>query len=267
MIIASEDVMYEKTIGWLINFGTGFRYLQDATPKSKIKGDGFIVSSISRFLERVDELGFTVTRRAAHRLVAFKDDIENSSEIKLSTEQAKQLRAIIRQLRPTLFAEANGTLAYIISERRYPVEKLLDDPGALFAADVFPALPELAQYDFGEGAKCLAFERPTAAAFHVLRATEAIPVHYYRQKVKQKRVQLMWGPIIASMRTKQKRFPEALLNHLDNIRVSFRNPTAHPEKTYDLDESQDLFSICIDVANRMVLDLKRDAEAKNTKGS
>jgi hypothetical protein len=45
-------------------------------------------------------------------------------------------------------------------------------------------------------------------------------------------------------------------NHLDNIRVSFRNPTQHPEAIYDIHEVQDLWSICVDVINRMVKILK-----------
>lgn len=46
-----------------------------------------------------------------------------------------------------------------------------------------------------------------------------------------------------------------LLDNLDNIRVSFRNPTQHPEKRYDIDEAQDLFNLCIEVVNRMAKDL------------
>jgi len=39
---------------------------------------------------------------------------------------------------------------------------------------------------------------------------------------------------------------------LDNIRRSFRNPTQHPDKIYDIQEVQDLFGLCIDAINRMI---------------
>lgn len=62
----------------------------------------------------------------------------------------------------------------------------------------------------------------------------------------------MWGPIVQDLRNKTKtRKHIALNNHLDNIRVSFRNPTQHPEALYDIHEVQDLLSVCIDVNNRM----------------
>jgi hypothetical protein len=97
-------------------------------------------------------------------------------------------------------------------------------------------------------------ELPTAAAFHILRATEDVLRHYYTRMVRNNRIAgLMWGPIVANLRTRHltKRH-ETLNNHLDNIRVSFRNPTQHPESMYDIHEVQDLWGVCIDVVNRMV---------------
>ncbi len=243
--------MLEKSISWLIYFGTSQRYLQDATSRYKIKGDGLVLDNIDRFVGQIDELGFTVTRRAARPLAELREELEKSTEQRLTEKQAERLKKVMQELRPTLVAEGGGTIAYIISERRYPIEKLLDDPGSLFAEEVFTKLPQLAQYDFGEAAKCLAFERPTAAAFHMLRGTESTLRDFYCQKIKKNRSELMWGPMIQSMRVKAERFPQVLLNHLDNIRASFRNPTAHPEKTYDLDEVRTSLDL-IDVANRMV---------------
>jgi hypothetical protein len=81
----------------------------------------------------------------------------------------------------------------------------------------------------------------------MLRATEETLKRYYCDKIKRNRSNLMWGPMITSMRARPKSFPAALLNHLDHIRAGFRNPTAHPDKVFDIDEAQDLLSLCIDV--------------------
>ncbi len=159
------------------------------------------------------------------------------------------------ELRPTLEAEARGMVAYIISERRFRIDHLINSPSSLFAKTTYENLPSIAKDDFAEAGKCLAFERPTAAAFHMLRATEATLRHYFCMKVKRKRVQLMWGTMTVSMRSMPRRFPKITLNQLDHIRDSFRNPTAHRDKIYDIDEAQDLLSICIDAANRMLQDL------------
>jgi hypothetical protein len=49
---------------------------------------------------------------------------------------------------------------------------------------------------------------------------------------------------------------ETLLNNLDDVRMHFRNPTQHPEKTYDIEEAQDLWGRCVDATNRMSKYLK-----------
>lgn len=99
----------------------------------------------------------------------------------------------------------------------------------------------------------MAFERPTAAAFHILRAAEDVLRSFYEKVVKQKRItSRMWGPIVIDLRKRTAMKNEAaLLNNLDNIRASFRNPTQHPEKIYSMDEVQDLIFLCVDVINRM----------------
>jgi hypothetical protein len=113
------------------------------------------------------------------------------------------------------------------------------------------ALPEIAQYDFTQAGKCIAFELLTSAAFHLLRATEATLRHLYFAATQNSAPQ-NWGPIVQFLRQLPKPLPAPLLDNLDNIRQSFRNPTQHPEKIYDIQEVQDLFSLCVDVVNRMV---------------
>jgi hypothetical protein len=219
-----------------------------------IKGKDLLLDNMNRFLGQLDELGLAVTKRAALKLIEIRDELDKSADTKMTDAQAVRLRVVMHELRPTLLAEAGGMIGYIISERRFPIEYLLDHIDRMSAVKVFESLPEMAKHDFVEAGKCLAFERSTAAAFHMLRATESTLSNYYCVKIRRKRSDLMWGPMIQCMRSMPKRFPEILLNHLDHIRDGFRNPTAHLEKTFDIDEAQDLFSICADVFNRMIQD-------------
>ncbi|MEP6894964.1 MAG: hypothetical protein ABI986_05090, partial [Chloroflexota bacterium] len=70
----------------------------------------------------------------------------------------------------------------------------------------------------------------------------------------------LWGPMVKELRTKLTDADYmVLLNNLDNIRLSFRNPTQHPQKIYDIEEVQDLWGICVDVINRMAKDLPKNA--------
>lgn len=247
--------MLEKPLTYLLIMGSQQEFLERVANESTDAKD--TAEAIAEFLTSLEELGLTVTLRAAAKLRTMHGKLSKQpADSKLRKADHEHLRGIMKVLWPTLSAEGQGTIAYIISERRFPIERLIGGVDKLFAEGVFKKLPIISQEDFSESAKCLAFERGTAAAFHMLRGTESILKHYYCSKISRKRASLMWGPMVASMRNYPRRFPEPLLNHLDHIRNSFRNPTAHPEKSFDIDEAQDLFSICIEVANRMIQDMK-----------
>jgi hypothetical protein len=114
---------------------------------------------------------------------------------------------------------------------------------------VYAKLPEVAQYDFGEAGKCIAFERPTAAAFHLMRGTEGVLL---RDRKRDRVKPLLWGSMVNDMKNRRRKPPKELLQNLGNIRESFRNSTQHPEKVYDIQETQDLFGLSVDVVNRML---------------
>tara|TARA_B100000959_G_scaffold267973_1_gene312131 strand:- start:3373 stop:4119 length:747 start_codon:yes stop_codon:yes gene_type:complete len=245
--------MIKKSIKDYYIFGTEMRYLQDATIGRKIRGDGAIMENIDRFLKNLGKLELDVTSRAAWRLREFAEKLRLSIEETLTSQVAAELSSVMSDLRLTLDAEIQGVFAFITTPKRIDSEKLLGDVNFLFAPGVYESFPDIAKYDFSEAGKSIAFELPTAAAFHILRATEANLKYYCKAMVRQKRIATeMWGPIIIDLRKrKSTRKFTTLNNHLDNIRLSFRNPTQHPEAIYDIHEVQDLFSVCIDANNRM----------------
>jgi hypothetical protein len=155
-------------------------------------------------------------------------------------------------------AEAYTLHAYLLTEKRFDVERLVSNPETLLHEQTFGKLPALTQDDIRQAGKCIAFSTPTAAEFLLLRAIENALRMYYGTHFKiKKNEDLMWGPMVSRLR-KKKRSPrpnKILLDHLDNIRFNFRNPTDHPEKSYGDDEVQDLFSLVADALNRLVREL------------
>ena len=246
--------MESKPILPYIIFGTELRYLQDAPEGQRVHGETWILENIDRFLDRLLRFELPVTQRAVYELVELRENLAKStSEHELTDDEASTLRNIMNDVRKTLFAEASGKVAFIVTDKRIDVNKLLSNMPALMAPGIFDSLPDIAQYDFIEAGKCIAFELPTAAAFHLLRGSEAVLRHFYCSIVKRSRVDpLLWGPMVESLRKRKKPPPAPLLDNLDNIRRSFRNPTQHPDKIYDIQQVQDLFALCIDVVNRMV---------------
>ena len=236
-----------------IFFGTALRYLQDVRVGQRARGTDYVEHNVNQLLEMLAEFELPVTIRAAYRLYETLAKLSTFDEDHtLTADEAKEIQEIAEQLRPTLFAEAEGNVAYIVTDKRVDINKLLSDVGGLFAPDVYSSLPEVAQHDFKEAGRCIAFELPTAGAFHLLRGTEDVLRSFYRSVVKRNRVELMWGPMVKSLRERSRNAPsKTLLNNLDNIRLSFRNPTQHPDKIYDIQEVQDLMGLCVDVVNRM----------------
>ncbi len=215
--------MKRQSISSYFYFGTCMRYLQDAPVGHKIKGKGFILGNIGNFLTSLNALSLEVTCRtsAYDDLVAFSKELEKvtDKDAELSADQSSKLIELITDIRKTLAAELLGYEAFIVTPKILDTKKLLDDVASLFAPNMFSTLPDITQYDFTEAGKCIAFERPTAAAYHLLRGTEAVLRFFYCTLVHQKRVSpLMWGNMVIDLRNRQKTKKHATLyNNLENI--------------------------------------------------
>jgi hypothetical protein len=247
--------MQSKEISGYIEFGTILRYLQDAEKGWHFHGEQYVGYNIELFFRYLNDLNLHVTLRASTELMLFYEKLtQRDKKHVLTIREASDLRNIMDNIRLTLDAEASGRIAFIVTDKRIDANKLYYSIETLLAPEVFLHLPEVAKYDLDECGKCIAFERPTAAAFHMLRGTEAVLRMFYNALVKRKRISsTLWGPIVDDLRKRRNPPPPELLNNLDNIRRSFRNPTQHPDKIYDI---HDLFGLCVDVINRMIRYLK-----------
>jgi len=252
--------MKAKSIDKYIIVGTRLRYLQDCKEGFPIHGDKFVIKNIECFLNDLEELNLNVTRRASGNLEAFYKKLKREKkDSKISKAQAVEISSIMTNLRQTFFAESEGILAYVVDDKRYDTRKLIDDISELFQPGIFYYLPSISKYDFEEAGKCIAFQRPTAAAFHLLRGIEANLKKYHKCFFRGNNDSKTWGTLINELRNKTRgKIPNLVtVNHLDNIRSSFRNPTQHPEKTYEIQEVQDLLGLTIDVINRMINETKK----------
>ena len=170
------------------------RYLQDVSLGTKFEGRDFVAENIERFLKNLNNLDLRVTLRASWKLQDFFDKMKGAAVMSLDLEQSTELSKIMDDIRMTLDAEIEGIYAFITTPKRLDSDKILENMASLFSPGTFEKFPDIARYDFDEAGKCIAFERPTAASFHILRATEANIRHYYKQMIKQNRIKSeMWG--------------------------------------------------------------------------
>lgn len=234
----------------LILIGLWIRHLQNAenlTMKSIRNGYDIVIRELKNFRFNVSISGSVIL---SEFIESFKtiDDSE-----KFDKSNADKLSKIMLNLENIIFAEAVTKYHYITTERRYNHEFLIDSPSELFSQSVFESLTEICKYDFMESFKCLAYEVPTAAAFHMLRGTEGCLKELYFSYIKRNRMKNpMWNNMIIELKQKKRNSPPiVLLEALDNIRKSYRNPTNHPEAIYTISEAEDLMGLCIDVVNKI----------------
>ncbi len=256
--------MKKKSIYRYYSFGYNYYLFKNCSHERPVKVKE-MVDKIEEYFSFLDELNLIVTKAAATELDDILQDIKNkpSDDIipsDLSTKIEKALQAVDK----TLDSELLIKKAYILTEKRFKLEYLLDDFGSLLAKDVFEKLPDIVQYDLNEAGKCIAFKRSTAAAFHLLRATEGTLRQYYSLLVKRNKLkehEQMWGRMIEQLKKHRTKPPKKLLDSLDNIRYNDRNPTFHPMAKYDLDEAQNLLGVCIDSINQIMKDMQNRNKA------
>jgi len=108
-------------------------------------------------------------------------------------------------------------------------------------------LPDETKKDLDQAGKCIAFDVPTAAAFHLLRGTEAVIRQYYDAVVPgPKRASgkmRNWGAYLRLLSRHQG--DEKVISLLTHMKDMYRNPVLHPEETYDDERVQVLFGLCV----------------------
>jgi len=118
-------------------------------------------------------------------------------------------------------------------------------------------LPDQTVQDLREAGRCLAFDIPTACAFHICRGTEALMLKYYEVLANhpwnlQRRD---WNTYIQHL--VKEGAPPAITTRLDEIRKIDRNAYAHPEINVTVTESPVIFELCAGVTFFMLQEIEK----------
>jgi len=222
------------------------------------------IEVLSKFFANLAELDLQVTSVAAGDLRVFLEEINSSEETNsVDANLAKRICAATEKLDTTLDAELKLRKAYVLTKKRYPLDTLLATPEELLAKGAWDTLSDTAKQDFRLAAIQVALSQPTASAFHLMRCLEEqVKVLYFAFKKTKRLEKPMWGPMTTELKAKRAPKPtEKLLNHLDGMRIHFRNPTQHPNAFYSLDEAQDLLNQTITALNMVADELPKPAAA------
>jgi hypothetical protein len=165
---------------------------------------------------------------------------------KFSQQDMHDLHRLREKFLQEFEREEEKLSVFIVTPKRLLDAKLLvDKPELAFDEKIRKHLPDQMLYDFSQAARCLAFEIPTACAFHVCRGTESLILRYYEKlsgnpwpypKNKE------WSAYIDHL--KKHKAPERITTRLDEIRKMDRNAYIHPDVNVTLEEAPVLFDLC-----------------------
>jgi hypothetical protein len=90
------------------------------------------------------------------------------------------LSEALKAFEPVLSAECTALDTYVISQKRgYSTPDLVDRSEVMLPKQTVELLDDTIIGDIRSAGRCLAFDAPTAAGFHVLRAIEAVMARSY----------------------------------------------------------------------------------------
>jgi hypothetical protein len=141
-----------------------------------------------------------------------------------------------------LNAELQKHLTYLVSQiGGLSMPLLVNKAEVNLPEDALPVIPDSVKKDFREAGRCLAFEVPTAAGFHAMRATEAVLRIYYKLVTGNEPDRIDWGTCTQEL--KKGKANQKIVQVLDQIRDLHRNPLMHPQDFLTMKEAIRLFDI------------------------
>jgi len=140
-------------------------------------------------------------------------------------------------------------------QRALQPKTLIEEIEDAFSPDCWNRLSRVTKREIEECGKCLAFERYTAAGFHMLRGLETEVRDYIHLLPIALPTNRNLGSYISIL--KDNGADPKLIAVLDNVRRLDRNPLIHPEHWLGKDEAIGIFNTAQTALERIVADMEK----------
>ncbi|MBZ0259292.1 MAG: hypothetical protein K8F90_01650 [Hyphomicrobiales bacterium] len=182
----------------------------------------------------------------------FQADAESQPEALLAVKDS------IYQLTGKLNALLDADLAHqsvynVLPKRAYDIDMLISDATQLFADPVRGEFNEEEKWNIEQAGKCLAFEVPTAAAFHIWRTLDSVLQRYVVQVAGKLPRSRNWGAYIKVL--EDAKADIKITSVLTQIKDLYRNPIVHPEERLDNDRALSLIGIAESAIGSVIADM------------
>ena len=226
------------------------------------KDTKYTLYGVQDFLERIcndNVISLSVSKPAAWKLFnLITAAIEMPDDQKMDWYSAYQIRKTTEEFETVLSAELQSLNTYFVSKKGiYSTQELIERTENFVPESIRKQLPEQCVIDIRQAGKCLAFDIPTAAAFHILRATESVIRLYYKNitghmpKPKLRN----WGAYIKNLEAAGA--DKKITAFLDHIREMHRNPILHPEEMLSSEEAMVLLGAASSSIVQMINEIQK----------
>lgn len=218
-------------------------------------------SEVSTLLNN-DIVAVRMCRHAADELITaisavvpldFNEAMRVEKDKTLDWYEAYKIKQAATKFETVLAEELNIIDTYAVAQKgAYSTAELIANAEIIFPDNVRNKLPPQTIYDIREAGKCLAFETPTASAFHIVRAVESVMLAYFTKITGKHAPPRMrnWGVYIKLLRDSGRSDPK-VVNFLEHIKDNYRNPVTHPEAVLTVDDVQVLLGAACSAISQM----------------
>jgi hypothetical protein len=177
---------------------------------------------------------------------------------KLDWGEAYSIREAAKAFESVLIAELQTLDTYFVDQKgAYSTSDLVERADIMLPETVRDGISALALDDWRQAGRAFVFDLPTAAGFHLMRATESVIRQYYEAVAgkKPKLKQRDWGAYVKALE-KCGAEPKVVAA-IDQMRSLHRNPLIHPEEVLSEAEAQTLLGIAQSTILAMVGDMEK----------
>jgi hypothetical protein len=260
--------MQRISLAWFSNCGIALAPIWDSS-RMQAMSVANLASAKQFLLPLSDEGGYPLDLRASRPVIY---ELLGAINLVLNETDPQDQQKKLDDTRWHIWLAANRLETILLGEfaiqptyhvwpkRAYNVETLVAKGEQIFSEEVRKELQKEELYDAREAGRCLAFEIPTAAAFHIFRFAESLLRRYYEvvvgtlPKLKARN----WGVYIKNLRACGA--DEKILLLLEQIKDTHRNPVIHPDEKMSLEQALSLIGIIDSAMTPMVADMKRRRE-------
>ena len=162
----------------------------------------------------------------------------------------------VKDLSAKLETELDNLHVYCVTETGgLSVETLIRGYSEIYPKDTLALCDDFIKKQIDEAGRCLAFERPTACGFHILRSVE-IMIKAYLLAVTGSFPPMNrrnWGEYIEWL---EKAGASKDMTDVLHVLKRKRNPLMHPQEDLTMDDAVDVFTVCRSGANAVVADVR-----------